>query len=255
MVTGVQSPISVVIADDSFIVREGVRMLLVESGYDVVAVADDYDSLMATVDEHRPDVVITDIRMPPTNTDEGVRAARQIRAAHPDVGVVVLSQYAEPDYALRLFEEGSAGFAYLLKERVGDLHEMEAAITAVCQGGSTVDPKVVDALVEADGNNARRSSTVSPHVNLRCSPTSQAARATRRSPTRCSSRSGRSRRTSTPSSPSSTCCPNANRTAAYSPCWCTWPRQSDEKASPAPVWPATPDQQCRPLVSAREHER
>jgi DNA-binding NarL/FixJ family response regulator len=148
MVTGVQTPISVVLADDSFIVREGVRMLLMESGYDVVAVADDYDSLMATVDEHRPDVVITDIRMPPTNTDEGVRAARQIRAAHPDVGVVVLSQYVEPDYALRLFEDGSAGFAYLLKERVGDLHEMEAAIAAVRQGGSTVDPKVVDALVE-----------------------------------------------------------------------------------------------------------
>ena len=154
--TSVEAAIRVVLADDSFIVREGVRMLLVESGYDVVAVAEDYDSLLATVDKHRPDVVITDIRMPPTNTDEGVRAARRIRAAHPDVGVVVLSQYVEPDYALRLFEEGSAGFAYLLKERVGDLHEMEAAIAAVRQGGSTVDSKVVDALVEGRQQRASK---------------------------------------------------------------------------------------------------
>jgi DNA-binding NarL/FixJ family response regulator len=140
---------TVVLAEDSFIVREGVRMLLEESGYEVIAVAEDYDRLLSAVEARPPDVVVTDIRMPPTNTDEGVRAARQIRAEHPDVGVVVLSQYVEPDYALRLFEDGSAGLAYLLKERVGDLAEMEAAIATVRHGGSALDPKVVDALVEA----------------------------------------------------------------------------------------------------------
>lgn len=123
-------------------------MLLEEVGYDVVAV-DNYDGLMDAVAAGPPDVVVTDIRMPPTNTDEGVRAARQIRAEHPDVGVVVLSQYVEPDYALRLFEEGSAGLAYLLKESVGDVGHLEAAIAAVRQGESSVDAKVVDALVEA----------------------------------------------------------------------------------------------------------
>jgi DNA-binding NarL/FixJ family response regulator len=145
----VEQPVTVVVADDSFIVREGVRMLLDESGYPVIGVASDYDELMSMVGEAAPDVVVTDIRMPPTNTDEGVRAARRIRAEHPDVGVIVLSQYVEPEYALALFEEGSAGLAYLLKERVGDLAEMEAAIAAVRHGGSSVDPKVVDALVDA----------------------------------------------------------------------------------------------------------
>jgi DNA-binding NarL/FixJ family response regulator len=147
---------TVVLAEDSFIVREGVRMLLEESGYDVIAVAEDYDGLLAAVDACPPDVVITDIRMPPTNTDEGVRAARRIRADHPEVGVVVLSQYVEPEYALRLFEDGSSGLAYLLKERVGDLAEVEAAIATVRQGGSALDPKVVDALV--DGRRVQRES-------------------------------------------------------------------------------------------------
>ena len=140
---------TVVFAEDSFIVREGVRMLLEEAGYDVIAIAEDYDELMAAVERTPPDVVVTDIRMPPTRTDEGVQAARQIHEEHPDIGVVVLSQYVEPDYALRLLEGGSAGFAYLLKERVGDVGQLVAAITAVQEGGSVVDPKVVDALVEA----------------------------------------------------------------------------------------------------------
>ncbi len=140
---------TVVFAEDSYIVREGVRMLLEQAGYEIVAVAEDYDELLAAVDQSPPDVVITDIRMPPTRTDEGVRAAREIRAEHPSVGIVVLSQYVEPDYALRLFEGGSSGFAYLLKERVGDIDQIQAAITAVQKGESVVDPKVVDALVEA----------------------------------------------------------------------------------------------------------
>ena len=133
------APTTVVLADDSFIVREGVRMLLDDAGYYVAAVAEDYDGLLAAVRSNPPDVVITDIRMPPTNTDERIRAARQIRCKHPGVGVVVLSQYVEPEYAIRLFESGSAGLAYLLEERVGDMHEMEAAITAVRHGGLQED--------------------------------------------------------------------------------------------------------------------
>lgn len=140
---------TVVLAEDSFIVREGVRTLLEQAGYEILAVVEDYDELMAAVAQSPPDVVITDIRMPPTRTDEGIQAARQIRAEHPSVGVVVLSQYVEPEYAIRLFEEGSAGLAYLLKERVGDLDQLEAAIAAVQQGDSMVDPRVIDALVEA----------------------------------------------------------------------------------------------------------
>ncbi len=129
--------------------REGVRLLLEEAGYEIVGLAEDYHELMAAVKESPPDVVITDIRMPPTRTDEGLQAARHIRRDHPEIGVVVLSQYVEPAYALKLFEEGSAGLAYLLKERVADIDHLAAAITAVQNGGSVLDPKVVDALIEA----------------------------------------------------------------------------------------------------------
>jgi DNA-binding NarL/FixJ family response regulator len=140
---------SLVLAEDSFIVREGIRMLLEEAGYEFLAIAETYDELIAAVDASPPDVVITDIRMPPTRTDEGIRAARAIRDSHPDVGIVVLSQYVEPSYALGLLEGGSAGFGYLLKERVGDLANLEAAIDTVRAGGSVIDPKVIDALVAA----------------------------------------------------------------------------------------------------------
>jgi DNA-binding NarL/FixJ family response regulator len=139
--------VTIVLAEDSFLVREGIRMLLDEAGYHLVAAVENYDELMAAVEEHEPDVVITDIRMPPSRTDEGVRAAREIRRAHPTTSVIVLSQYVEPDYALALFEDGSDHLAYLLKERVGDLDQLEDAITQVQRGASVVDPKVVDALV------------------------------------------------------------------------------------------------------------
>ena len=141
--------VTVVIAEDAYIVREGVRMLLEEAGYDLKAAVETYDELIAAVDEHAPDVVITDIRMPPTRTDEGVRAAREIRESHPSTGVVVLSQYVEPEYATRLFEAGADGLAYLLKERLGDLEQFEHAIDEVRNGRSVIDPRVVDALVEA----------------------------------------------------------------------------------------------------------
>ncbi len=144
------TPLRVVLAEDSFLVREGIK-LLVEHDASVELVADcgDLPTLLQAVEEHAPDVVLTDIRMPPTNSDEGIQAARTLQATHPEVGVVVLSQYIEPGWALHLFEDGSSGRGYLLKERVGDLDELVNAIRAVATGGSVIDPKVVDALVDA----------------------------------------------------------------------------------------------------------
>ena len=146
-------PIRLVIAEDHYLVREGIRRLL-ESRPDleVAAVCGDLDSLLAAVKEEKPDVVVTDIRMPPSNLDEGIRAAEQLRETDPGVGVVVLSQYANPTYALALLESGSAGRSYLLKERVQDLEQLVSAIHTVAEGGSVIDPKVVDALV---ADNAR----------------------------------------------------------------------------------------------------
>ena len=138
----------IVLADDAFIIREGVRLVLENEGYEIAAMAEDYDELLAAVDEHDPDVVVTDIRMPPTKTDEGIRAARRIKEEHPKIGVVVLSQYVEPDYALKLLADGSSGLAYLLKERVGDSGALADAVERVAAGESKIDPKVVDALVE-----------------------------------------------------------------------------------------------------------
>jgi len=143
-------PTRVVIAEDNYLVREGVvRLLEACDDVEVVAAAENYDELLAATDEHNPDVVITDIRMPPTGTDEGVRAAAELRERHPDIGVVVLSQYVEPGYALALLEHGSSGRAYLLKERVSDVDQLLRAIGEVAEGGSVIDPRVVEALVEA----------------------------------------------------------------------------------------------------------
>jgi DNA-binding NarL/FixJ family response regulator len=141
-------PLRLVLADDQYLVREGVRRLLeTHDDLEVVAVCDDLESLLTAVDAERPDVVITDIRMPPGDTDEGIRAAARLRETNPEVGVVVLSQYATPSYVLALLEAGSEGRAYLLKERVKDLEQLVAAIRAVAAGGSVMDPKVVEALV------------------------------------------------------------------------------------------------------------
>jgi len=141
---------NVVIADDSYLIREGLVQLLASTpGLRVVAACEDYDSTMAAAESEQPDVVVTDIRMPPTNTDEGIRIARALRERAPDIGVVVLSQYSEPQYALLLLETGSAGRAYLLKERVHDRAEIASAIAQVAEGGSVIDPKIVDALVAA----------------------------------------------------------------------------------------------------------
>jgi DNA-binding NarL/FixJ family response regulator len=143
-------PIRVAVAEDNYLVREGVvRLLGIEPDLEVVAAYEDFDALIAGVAADPPDVVMTDIRMPPTGTDEGVRAANLIRASHPSVGVVVLSQYVEPDYALALLEHGADGRAYLLKERVSDVDVLRRAIEAVASGGSVIDPRVVEALVTA----------------------------------------------------------------------------------------------------------
>jgi DNA-binding NarL/FixJ family response regulator len=147
-------PIRLVLAEDHYLVREGVRRLLeTEPELEVAAVCGDLGSLLAAVDAERPDVVLTDIRMPPGDTDEGIQAAERLRETHPDVGVVVLSQYTNPAYALALLERGSARRAYLLKERVDDLEQLVAAIRSVAEGGSVIDPKVVEALVAERGRS------------------------------------------------------------------------------------------------------
>jgi len=144
-------PIRLVIADDHLLVREGVRRLLeTEPDIEIAAVCGDLDSLLAAVAAEHPDVVVTDIRMPPGNSDEGIQAADRLRTTDPNVGVVVLSQYATPSYALALLEGGSAGRSYLLKERVLEPEQLVSAIRAVAGGGSVIDPKVVDALVAED---------------------------------------------------------------------------------------------------------
>ena len=145
-----------VVADDVLIAREGiVRMVEHEGDIAVVAVCRDLPELLAAVGEHEPDAVVTDIRMPPGMTDEGIQAASELRDTHPDIGVVVLSQYIEPAWALALFAKGSERRAYLLKERVSEPDQLVSAVRQVVGGGSVVDPRVVDALMAA--NRRRRS--------------------------------------------------------------------------------------------------
>jgi DNA-binding NarL/FixJ family response regulator len=143
-------PIRVAIADDSLLLREGLEQLLTSSPtIEVVASCDDVESLLAAVDEHAPEVVLTDIRMPPTHTDEGIRVAGRLRESHPGTGVIVLSQYSEPAYVFDLLGAGSDRRGYLLKERVHDRGELVSAIDTVARGGSVIDPKVVEVLVAA----------------------------------------------------------------------------------------------------------
>jgi DNA-binding NarL/FixJ family response regulator len=138
----------VVFADDNFLVREGVSALLAEvEDIELVDTAADPHSLLKSVAEHQPDAVLTDIRMPPTHTNEGIEAAKKIRAEHPKTGVVVLSQYVEDDYAFELLSEGVEGLGYLLKERVSQVDDLVRALHDVARGGSALDPKVVEALL------------------------------------------------------------------------------------------------------------
>jgi DNA-binding NarL/FixJ family response regulator len=145
------APISVVLAEDNALLRQGLARLISHSpALQLVGEAADFPSLMALVEEASPSVVVTDIRMPPSHTDEGIKVAAALRKELPEVGVVVLSQHADAAYALRLLEGGAAGRAYLLKERVSDIGELTAAITAVAAGGSVIDPTVVEQLVAAN---------------------------------------------------------------------------------------------------------
>jgi DNA-binding NarL/FixJ family response regulator/class 3 adenylate cyclase len=137
----------VVIADDSVLLREGIAKLLEDSGFDVAGQSGTADDLLLKVRSYKPDVAIVDIRMPPTHTDEGLRAAKEIREKHPDVGVLVLSQYVEAGYALELLQESAEGMGYLLKDRVADVHEFTDAVRRVGEGGSALDPTVVSRLV------------------------------------------------------------------------------------------------------------
>jgi DNA-binding NarL/FixJ family response regulator len=137
----------VVIADDSVLLREGVRRLLEEAGFDVVGQAGDAAELLRQVAEKTPDVAIVDIRMPPTHTDEGLRAARELRRRHPTLGILVLSQYVRPSYAFELLSDDARGMGYLLKDRVSDLKELTDAVERVGRGGSVLDPSVVGQLV------------------------------------------------------------------------------------------------------------
>jgi DNA-binding NarL/FixJ family response regulator len=148
--------IRVVLGEDSYIVREGLRQLLASAqGIEIAAECEDLDSLLREIEARRPDVVLTDIRMPPTQSDEGIQLATRLRVEHPEIGVVVLSQYAEPGYVLALLDAGSDGRAYLLKERVHDRAQLVAAIEAVAAGESVIDPKIVELLVVAKARNRR----------------------------------------------------------------------------------------------------
>jgi DNA-binding NarL/FixJ family response regulator len=139
--------VRVVVADDSVLLREGVTRVLQDGGFEVVASVGDGDALKRAVAAERPDVAIVDVRMPPTQTDEGSRAAEQIRERYPDVGVLMLSQVVEPTHALRLFGERPEGFGYLLKDRVLDIDEFLDAVRRVARGGTAIDPEVVSSLV------------------------------------------------------------------------------------------------------------
>jgi DNA-binding NarL/FixJ family response regulator len=157
-------PLRIVVGEDNLLVREGVTRLVSSApDLEVVASCEDFDGLVASVEQQDPDVVLTDIRMPPTSTDEGIRLANDLRESHPKVGVVVLSQYSAPGYVLALFEGGSDRRAYLLKDRVHDRATLVAAIRSVAAGGSAVDPKVIDVLVSSrEGDSSSPLSDLTP---------------------------------------------------------------------------------------------
>ena len=148
-------PIRVALADDSLIVREGIQQLATASDVEIVASCGDLDTVIEAVEAERPDVVVTDIRMPPSGTDEGIRLAAGLHESYPSIAVVVLSQYADPAYVLALLDSGSDRRAYLLKERVHDRMQLVSTIRTVAEGGSVIDPKVVEVLVAAKARAER----------------------------------------------------------------------------------------------------
>jgi len=153
--------VRVVIAEDSVLLREGLARLLADGGVEVVAQVGDGPGLVAAVDAYRPDLAVVDVRMPPTHTDEGLRAALELRRRHPQTGVLVLSQYIETRYSAQLLEGGAAGVGYLLKDRVADVAEFADALARVAAGGTALDPEVVGQLLGA-GRHARGLATLTP---------------------------------------------------------------------------------------------
>jgi DNA-binding NarL/FixJ family response regulator len=159
--------IRVAVADDSYLVREALTHVLdAAAGVEVIAACDDVDSLRRAIEADRPDVVVTDIRMPPSDTDEGLRVAAELRQTHPAIGVVVLSQYSDPQYGLALLDSGSDGRAYLLKERIRHRGQLVSAIETVAQGGSMIDAKVVEGLIDARRRAERSQLTELTHREL-----------------------------------------------------------------------------------------
>ena len=154
-------PTKVVIADDSVLLREGTARVLAEHGFEIVGQSGDADDLLLKVRSYTPDIAIVDIRMPPTHTDEGLVAAKEIRSRHPSVAVLVLSQHVETEYAMELLSDSAEGVGYLLKDRVSDIDEFVAAVQRVADGGSALDPTIVSRLV---GRNRRDNpiDTISP---------------------------------------------------------------------------------------------
>jgi len=152
--------VRIVIAEDAAIMRDGLASLLEDRGHEVLAAVADADTLLTVVAQHHPDVAVIDIRMPPTHTDEGLRAALVLRRQHPDVAVLVFSQYVETRYAAQLFAENPAGVGYLLKDRVADVSEFVDALTRVAAGGTALDPEVVSQLVGASRRGAALSQTL-----------------------------------------------------------------------------------------------
>jgi DNA-binding NarL/FixJ family response regulator len=158
----VSGSISVVIAEDNLLVRDSVqRALSTDSDVNVIGIAEDYDSAVELIDKHHPTLLFTDVRMPPTSTDEGVRLARWMRSAHPDIGVIVLSQYVEPGYVTGLLDGGTAARGYLLKERVSHFDQLSEAVHQVAAGGTVLDPLVVEALL-AQPSSAATLSRLTP---------------------------------------------------------------------------------------------
>ena len=143
-----ESPIRIVVGEDQPIVRQGVVAVLEDAGFEVAGVAADAEDLVRKANAHKPDVLVTDIQMPPGSTDDGLEAAKAIRSAQPGIGVLVLSQYLEDRYALELLSEGAEGVGYLLKDRVGDLMVFTDAVRRVANGGSVLDPEVVQRMVD-----------------------------------------------------------------------------------------------------------
>ena len=148
-------PLRIVVAEDNLLVREGIlRLLSSVADLEVLRACDSYDAVVAAIEEEDPDVVLSDIRMPPTSSDEGIRLARELRTSHPHIGVVVVSQYSEPDHVLDLFERGSDGRAYLLKERLNDRATLLSAIRSVAAGEASIDSKIIDVLILARSGGA-----------------------------------------------------------------------------------------------------